>query len=68
MNGEFDPMVLVAANRQVVRLRDGRVGRLIFWSTHGESMTVYREGRHYKYKKQDLLGVLEAPDLEEAEC
>lgn len=61
MKGDYEPMVAVASNRQVVRLKDGRTGRLIFWSIKTDDATVYMNGRHVGIKHDDILCVVQDP-------
>jgi hypothetical protein len=54
MHEIYDPMVVVAANRGLVRLYDGRVGRLIWWSTTQDSATFLCDGKHWKILKDEV--------------
>jgi hypothetical protein len=54
-------MVAVAANRQMVRLRDGRIGRLIFWDVKSNNATIYSAGRHLPIIKDDVVAVIQDP-------
>ena len=56
-DADYDPMVAVAANRQVIVLKDGRIGRLVYWSTKDDNATIYTAGRHVRFHKDDLLCV-----------
>jgi hypothetical protein len=53
-----DPFIVVAANRGFVKLKDGRVGRLIWWSQNGDKITVMAGGRHVRLHKDDIQEVL----------
>ena len=59
---DYDPMVLVAANRGLVRLYDGRIGRLVWWSTNSNSATFTYEGRHWKILKDEVEEVVQDVD------
>jgi hypothetical protein len=55
----YEPFIVAAANRQMVRLHDGRTGRLIWWSKHGESATVIIAGRHIRIHHHDLAEIVD---------
>ena len=52
-------MVAVAANRQIVRLKSGFSGRLVYWSTGSDSATVVVGGRHLRVSKDDILCIVQ---------
>jgi hypothetical protein len=52
---EDDPMVVAAANRLTVRLRNGRHGKLVWWSAGNDKGTVVVGGRHVKITSADIL-------------
>ena len=56
---EYDPMVVVAANRSLVRLRDGSVGRLLWWSTTSDLATVYADGKHRRVSKDEVTEIVQ---------
>ena len=61
-DAEYDPMVVVAANRQVIALKDGTIGRLVYWSTKDDQATILTGGRHVRFHKDDLLCVQDVVD------
>ena len=56
---EYDPMVVVAANRSLVRLKDGRVGRLVWWSTNHDLATIYADGKHLRISKDEVAEIVQ---------
>jgi hypothetical protein len=54
----YDPMVVVAANRQTIRLKSGFTGKLIWWSPGKGTGTVIVGGRHVSIKHADILCVV----------
>lgn len=56
---DYDPMVAVAANRTPVRLPNGRVGLLLWWSRDSDSATVYLDGRHIRITKDEVVAVVQ---------
>lgn len=54
MKQDFDVMVLAAANRQMVRLRSGFYGRLVWWQAGADKGTVLVGGRHKKITTEDI--------------
>ena len=57
---DYDPMVMVAANRNLVRLKDGRYGRLVWWSTTNDLATVHADGKHLRISKDEVVAVVQA--------
>lgn len=55
---DYDPMVVAAANRQVVRLRNGFTGRLVYWSKTENSATVVIDNRHLRVPKNEIVRVV----------
>jgi len=56
---DYDPMVVAAANRQVVRLKNGFTGRLVYWARVGNNATVVVDGRHLRIAKDEIMYVVQ---------
>lgn len=54
-----EPFIVVAANRGLVRLRDGRVGKLVWWSAREDSCTVVINRRHIRLNKKEVVKILQ---------
>lgn len=56
---EEEPFIVVAANRGLVQLADGRVGHLVWWSVTGTYATVVCHRRHVRVPKTDVVKILD---------
>jgi hypothetical protein len=56
---DYDPLIVAAANRQIVRLTNGLTGRLIYWSKSADSATVVIGGRHVRITKDQIMCVVQ---------
>ena len=55
----FDPMILVAANRGMVRLKNGMCAKLIWWSKVDDTAVLHFNRMNVPCKKSDIEAVVQ---------
>jgi hypothetical protein len=55
---DYDPLVAAAEVRSVVRLRNGHVGRLLWWNQQTKRARVLVGGRRIKVGLNDIMSIV----------